>query len=196
MMKRLTVIATAVLLGLGAAAAQPTKGTPKETKESAKDAVKPNPPPVSNTPERTTASFGDWILRCEAPPAPAKRQCEVALVLSAQGQAGAVAQVAMAKVAGNDGRLATIVLPHNVSLLSRPQIVAKAGAAPLEFVWQRCNPGACFASALLTPDAVGSLAALTEAGKIVYKNAAEQEVTLPFSVRGLPQSLDALAKAD
>jgi hypothetical protein len=57
--------------------------------QTPKEAAKPpaNPPaPVSSTPERTTASFGDWVLRCDAAPALAKRVCEVAQAMTVQGQ--------------------------------------------------------------------------------------------------------------
>jgi invasion protein IalB len=180
-------------LGSSALAAPAAKDAPKE---SAKDATKeaPKPAPVPSTPERTTATFGDWILRCEMPPAPAKRACEVALILTAQGQTSAIAQVALGR-ASSDGQPMTIVLPHNISLLSKPRVLSgKSDATALEFTWQRCTPGACFASAVPQSDTVVKLGAQAEAGKIVYKNAAEQEVVLPMSIRGLTQALEALLK--
>ncbi|WP_398478031.1 invasion associated locus B family protein [Tardiphaga sp.] len=188
MMNRTIAVALAMLCVAGVASAQ--------TKDAAKDAAKPAAPaPVSSAPERTTASFGDWIMRCEAIGAPAKRVCEVALILTAQGQNAPIAQVAIGKVGAAEGKPTTIVLPHNVSLTSKPRIVfAKAGDAPVEFTWQRCTPGACFASVTLSNDAAKTLGAQAEAGKIVYKTAGEQEIALPMSFRGLAQSLDALAK--
>src|SRR4051794_27922364 len=53
------------------------------------------PPAVAPTPERTTASFGDWVLRCEAAVTPAQRVCEVAQVITLQGQTSPTAQVAL-----------------------------------------------------------------------------------------------------
>jgi invasion protein IalB len=189
MMKQMIALSLAMAVGASAVAAQPAR-------DAAKDAAKPAAPaPVSSVPERTTASFGDWLLRCEAAGTPPKRLCEVALVLTAQGQTAPIAQVALAKAAGADGTPLTVVLPHNVSLTSKPRIVfAKAGDVALELTWQRCTPGACFASLNLPADVMKKLGAQTEPAKIVYKTAAEQEIALPMSVRGLPQSLEALAK--
>jgi hypothetical protein len=48
--------------------------TPKETPKAPANASAP----VPSTPERTTASFGDWVLRCEGAVAPARHVCEVA----------------------------------------------------------------------------------------------------------------------
>jgi invasion protein IalB len=193
MMNRTIALLLAMLLTAGAAAAQTGKDA---AKDSAKDAEKPTAPaPVSSVPERTTASFGDWIMRCEAGTAPGKRICEVALILTAQGQTAPIAQVAVGKGPAAEGKPTTVVLPHNVSLTTRPRIVfAKTSDAPVELSWQRCTPGACFASVTLSSDAAKTLGTQTEAGKIVYKTAAEQEITLPLSFRGLAQSLEALSK--
>jgi invasion protein IalB len=189
MMRQMIACSLALVLGTGAVVAQPAK-------DAAKDAAKPAAPaPVSSVPERTTASFGDWLLRCEAAGTAPKRLCEVAMVLTAQGQTAPIAQVALAKAVGTEGTPLTVVLPHNVSLTSKPRIaLAKAGDAPIELTWQRCTPGACFASANLPADAVKKIGVQTEPGKIVYKTAGEQELALPLSFRGLAQSLDALSK--
>jgi invasion protein IalB len=182
-------VSLVMMMVAGAAAAQTGK-------DAAKDAAKPAAPaPVSSVPERTTATFGDWIMRCEAGSSSAKRMCEVALILTAQGQNAPIAQVAVGKGTSTDGKPTTVVLPHNVSLTAKPRIVfAKTSDAPIEFTWQRCTPGACFASVNLSNDVAKILGAQTEAGKIVYRTASEQEIALPLSFRGLAQSLEALAK--
>ena len=169
--------------------------------QGAKDAAKPAPPaaaapaPVPATPERTTASFGDWTLRCEVPAAPAKRICEVALTITVQGQTAPAAQIALGKPSPTDAMQMTAVLPPSVALLSRPQVqTAKPGAPPLDLVWQRCTPGACYATISISDEAVAGLSAQTEPGKIVFKNAADREVMLPMSLRGLAPALEALKK--
>lgn len=186
-MCRFAAFAMSVMVALGTV----TASAQEPAKESAKP---PALPPVLSTPERTTASFGDWILRCEAATAAAKRTCEVALVLTAQGQTAPIAQVAIGREPA-DKRPMTVVLPHNVLLTARLRItLAKDAKSPLEFVWQKCTPGACFASVALSAEAVAGLRAQTEAGKIIYTTAAEQEIALPLSMRGLAQALDAMAK--
>lgn len=171
--------------------AQTHKGATKDG-HAAKPAAEA---PVPATPERTTASFGDWVLRCENVATQPKRVCEVAHMIAVKGQTAPVAQIAIGRLAPNEGERLTIVLPPNITISARPQVMtAKAGAAPIELTWQRCLPGACLASAAISNAAISELATQTEVGRIVFKNAADREVALPLSFHGLSQAMAALAK--
>jgi invasion protein IalB len=175
----------------------PSIAVAQAAKESAKEAAKPaTPAPVPSAPERTTASFGDWVLRCEGTTiTPAHRVCEVAQAMTVQGQAAPIAQVAVGRQAPNDPKRLTIVLPTNIALAAKPQVaIAKAGATPIELTWQRCAPGGCFASAPISDEALNTLGAQTEPGKLAFKDAADRDIALPLSFRGLTQALAALAK--
>ena len=173
----------------------PALAVAQPAKDAAKS-VKPAPPvPVSANPERTTASFGDWVMRCEGVGTPVKRVCEVAQVFSVQGQAAPIAQIAIGRLEAGGNKQVTLVLPPNVALLIKPQInVAKAGAAAIELLWQRCVPGACLASVSIADSVLAGLSAEAEPGRIAFKDAADREVTLQLSFRGLAPALDALAK--
>jgi hypothetical protein len=46
----------------------------------------------------------------------------------------------------------------------------------------------------VSEEAIGTFGAQTEPGRIVFKDAADREVALPLSFRGLAQALAALAK--
>jgi invasion protein IalB len=61
-------------------------------------------------------------------------------------------------------------------------------------MWHRCIPGGYFASVSIADDVLSGLGAETEPGGIVFKDAADREVALPLSFRGLSQALDTLAK--
>lgn len=185
---RLLVVAVCCFpaVALAQARKEPAKGT---------KVAQPASAPVSATPEKTTASFGDWMLRCESVAAQAKRVCEVAHMITLQGQSSPVAQLAIGKLASSEGQQLTIVLPPNIAIAAKPQVsTAKTGGTPIELVWQRCLPGACFASASVSQAVIGDLGAQTEPGRIMFKNAADQEVALPLSFRGLSQAMAALAK--
>lgn len=170
--------------------AQARKEPVKESKIAS-----PAPAPVSATPERTTASFGDWVLRCEGIATQTKRACEVAHMITMQGQNSPVAQVAIGKQAPNEGVRLTIVLPPNIAITAKPHVtMTRTGAAPIELVWQRCLPGACFASLPVSNALISDFGAQTEPGRISFKNAADQEVALPLSFRGLSQAMAALTK--
>jgi invasion protein IalB len=160
----------------------------------------PAPPPapaVSATPERTTASFGDWTLRCERPATPvgAQRICEIAQSIQLQGQQGPIAQLAIGRLQKSDPLKLTIVLPTNVTLTATAKFAAEDKDGQLvDGVWQRCIPGGCFVDAPLRDDMLRRLRARTEPGRIEFRDAAGQEIRLPFSTRGIAQALDALAK--
>jgi invasion protein IalB len=148
-----------------------------------------------SSPERTAASFGDWILRCEAPvAAQVRRVCEVAQVISAQGQNTPIAQVAIGRPAPMESSRLTVVLPANVTIPSKPQIAIAKGGTPIDLAWQSCVPGGCLASATVSDEAVHLFSAQGEPGRIVFKDAAGRDVALQLSFRGLAQALAALAK--
>lgn len=190
MIRTVKLLAAALCLVPAIASAQAPKAATKEAPKAAASA----PAPVGAAPERTTASFGDWVLRCETI-AGAKRVCEVAQTMSAQGQTNPVAQVAIGRRGPNEGKQLTVVLPTNVAIVTHPQLfTAKTDAAPLDLAWQRCAPGGCFASAPVTDEVVNGLAAQTEQGRIAFKDAADRDATVPLSFRGLSQALAALAK--
>jgi invasion protein IalB len=161
-----------------------------------KDAAKQPPAPVAATPERTTATFGDWIMRCEVPAQQSKRVCEVAYVMTLQGQNAPVAQVAVGKPEPTGGKRLTLVVPPNIAFGQRPEVATanKSNPAPMELTWQRCAPGACFATVDVSDQMLAALGAQSEPGRIAYKDAADREVALPLSFRGLQQALVALAK--
>jgi hypothetical protein len=63
----------------------PTLAVGQTAKDTGKSAKPVSSVPVSVNPERTTASFGDWVLRCESVGTPIKRVCEVAQAFTMQG---------------------------------------------------------------------------------------------------------------
>lgn len=153
--------------------------------------------PVSSSPDRTTASFGDWTLRCERPSVPAgsARICEIAQWIQIQGQQAPIAQIAIGRVNKSDPLKVTIVLPHNVTLLAPPGLLSEdKDAKPFGATWQRCLPIGCMAELVLRDDLVKRFRSLNEAGAILFKDGASRDIKLPFSMRGLSQALDALAR--
>ena len=58
--------------------------------------AQPQKPTAGVEPTSTTASFGDWVLRCQkVEGAAVTRLCEVAQSLMVKGQSAPVAQIAM-----------------------------------------------------------------------------------------------------
>lgn len=154
-------------------------------------------PPANSAPDQTTASYGDWTLRCNRriDLTPPRRFCEMALIVQKPGEAGAQGQVAVGRVARNEPLKVTAVLPPNVALKTAPRLVTDGkDALSVELAWTRCISGACFSDASLSDEAVSKLRSRTEAGRIDYRDGTDRDASLPLSFRGFSQALDALAR--
>jgi invasion protein IalB len=60
--------------------------------------------------------------------------------------------------------------------------------------WKRCLPMGCFADVELSDDLIKRLRSLTDGPRLSFTEGAGRDLALPFSLTGLPQALDALAK--
>jgi invasion protein IalB len=172
--------------------------------QAAADKPKPEPTPapapkkdgeaVSNDPQVTTATFGDWIERCQRVSANGepRRFCEVAMTVTATGQTAPLAEVAIGRLKKTDPLRLTLVLPVNVSFPSAPKISLDA-ADPLELAWRQCVPAGCFADATFGAEAQ-RVWREGKSAKVESKSAGGQTFNFAISLRGLPQALDAMAK--
>ncbi len=178
------------LLAAGSAAAQAPPPPP------AKPATLPvAPAAVPSDPAQTTATYGDWVLRCvrTGDGGAGPRVCEVVQTMVVQGQTQPVAQIAIGYDKA-DLRL-TLLVPPAVSFSKVPTVSAHGGAAPrFDLSWRRCLPSGCFADTVVNAEVLKVLRTRTEPLQVVFKDAGERDATLPFSLRGLAASLDGLAK--
>ncbi len=195
-MKRVASLMTCAILMQSAAVCAQT-ATPAQQVQSAQAVTATKP----GEPEVTTASFGDWQLRCRAAiPAAAgqpaiPRSCEVVQSVMLQGQSAPFAQLAFGKTAPNEPMFFTMVLPTNIALPSTVKVsLDEKDKQPVDLAWTRCMPGGCFASVVTKDDFIKRWRAQEESGRFTFKNSGGQDVTLPFSFRGLSRALDALAK--
>jgi invasion protein IalB len=187
---RQSIVALAVVLGAGHAAAQAPAKAPAATP------VTPAPPapaqPAPSDPAQTTATYGDWVLRCVRPEK-GPHVCEVVQSMVVKGQQQPVAQVAVG-YDKNDLRF-TMLVPPAISLSRGPTLgVANASAPHFDLAWRRCLPNGCFADVAVGSELLKLLRSRTEPMQIDFRDAAEREVKLPLSLRGLVPALDALAK--
>jgi invasion protein IalB len=121
--------------------------------------------------------------------------CEVAQSIQLQGQQGPIAQLAIGRVQRTDPLKLTLVLPPNVTLTAPAKFAAEEkDGQPVDAIWQRCLPGACFADAILKDDMLKRLRARAEPGRIEFRDASGRDILLPVSLRGITQALDGLAK--
>ncbi len=184
----------AFVLGLGSSVALSTEPTPPPKPAETAPAAKPAT--VSSEPAVTTATYGDWLLRCQRPAEGdgAAKICEVGQTIRVQGQQAPIAVFAIGRQP-NKTLHATVVLPTNVALPSLVRVGSADGKEkPLELNWTRCVPGGCYADAVMPDDILASWRVASEARTLKFASAAGKDVELPLSLRGLPQALDALAK--
>ena len=182
----------ALLLAVGASAQTRTPIEPAKPGDPPKPA---GSLPVPADPAQTTASYGDWVLRCvrTGDNASGPRACELVQTMVLQGQQQPLAQVALG-YDKNDLRL-TLVVPPAISFSRGPVLGVAAAPAPnFVLAWRRCLPSGCYADVQVGPDLLKLLRSRTEPMHITFKDAAERDVNLPFSFRGLVAALDALAK--
>ncbi len=153
------------------------------------------PPAVGSEPGSTTATYGDWTLRCERAEGDGKRACEVGIAVQVQGQRAPVAQIAFGRPPGADLLRMVAVLPVNIRFPSAVKVAASdKDPQPIELAWSRCLPVGCFAELASSGDAVRRLRAEAGPARLSFVDAAGRNIGLPISLRGLPQALDALAK--
>ena len=180
----------AFALTAGAALAAADKPKPSPSAE----APKKDAEPISSDPQLTTATFGDWVERCQRVNAggETKRVCEVSSTVTASGQSQPLAELAIGRAKKTDPLRLTLVLPVNVSFPSTPKIQAE-GDDPLEFAWRQCIPAGCFADTAFAADSQRAWRDAKTA-KVESKAAGGQGFSFNVSLRGLPQALDALVK--
>ena len=151
--------------------------------------------PVEAEPQSTSATFGDWVMRCNRMEVSgqAQRVCEVAQTIIIQGQQAPIAELAIGRIKKADPLRVTVALPINVSFPSAPQVNLD-GQPSLELTWQRCLPSGCFADATPKDDVFRGWRSAKTTGRIETKDAFGRNVVVTISFRGLAQALDALNK--
>jgi invasion protein IalB len=147
-------------------------------------------------PDTTTATYGDWILKCQSVTGkPGQRTCEVNQSIVIQGQTAPIALLAFGRMAPGETLYLTAVLPTNITLPSvvRLSIDEKDDHAA-DLPWTRCLQTGCYATLPMTDAILARWRAQDGAGRLMFKSGAGQDTILPISFRGLARALDALGK--
>jgi invasion protein IalB len=148
-------------------------------------------------PQRTTASYDDWILQCDKRVGPpAEKTCEIAQVVQVQLQGKNVpfSLVAISRPVNAKLLKMMVQLPVNVSLRANVLLQAEKADQGVAAPFARCVVAGCVVEFDLKDDTVKRLRGSAGPGAITFKNANEQDVPVPLSLKGLGPALDALAK--
>jgi invasion protein IalB len=154
--------------------------------------------PEAAEPSSTSASYGDWIMRCQrlGDGADAERVCEAAQLIRAEDQQNPVAEVAIGRLKKTDPLHLTIVLPVNIAFSTPPSLSLNGKDVDgLNFVWLKCLPGGCYANAVVTDEVLRRWKDETDARRITWNDGSGRESAVALSFKGLGQALDALNRA-
>lgn len=150
---------------------------------------------LAQSPQRTTASYDDWTLRCETREGtPAQKSCEIVQIVQMQGQAVPLAQIAIGRAAMGDPLKIVFQVPISVWLPDGVRLVYDSKEPPLAGIFKRCVPAACFSDIDLKDDIVKKLRSRTEQGRLEFKDGAQRDVAIPVSFKGFGQAFDAMSK--
>lgn len=144
-------------------------------------------------PSSTTATYGDWTVRCVPPPQdPAgAKVCEVTQAIRSEDRPGIMAQLAFGAWP-KDGPLRVVVqLPNGVFLPPGVRLLPQEGATTgLDLAYSTCLQG-CFADAEISADMLATLTSSRGPARLEFVNNARNRVALPVSLDGLKAALDA-----
>jgi invasion protein IalB len=144
------------------------------------------------TPHLTAKAFGSWTLHCQAAHEEgAEPLCALAQTIETSSNK-IIAVISIGRRHLSDPVNIIVSLPVNVSFPSTVHIrTDKDDKWGLELQWQRCIPGACIAGGELNPSAIVHWSSLQTDGKIVFQDAAGDEVGVPMSLRGFGDGYNA-----
>jgi invasion protein IalB len=192
--------AAAVLIGAAAAAQQPRPAAaphPPAAPKTAPSQQSAQAPPAaaSQEPQRTTATYGDWVVRCDVVAGPPEQKtCDMEQLAQVQGQANPISRVAIPLPPKSETPKLFVQLPVNVALAAPIKVMADGKDAGVTTPFRRCVPAGCFGELELKDDLQKKFRAASEPGKITFNDASDHEVTIPLSFKGFAQAYDALLK--
>jgi invasion protein IalB len=150
----------------------------------------------AQTPQRTTAVYGDWTVLCVMPSNPDdKKACAMVQSNTVQGQTTPAGQITISQSTKNEPVKLFLQVPANVSFQGGVVSFVTDQSEPLlaaTFRW--CIPARCMADADLTNADLTKLRAQKKPGRIAYKNASQADVSIPMSFNGFSDAFDALQK--
>jgi invasion protein IalB len=147
----------------------------------------------AQTPQQTTATYEDWIVRCETQVGPPpKRSREMVQSTQMQGQ-GVISQVAVAHPVKGQPVKIIVQLPNGVWLPTGVKLIAGAADSGLVATFKRCLAG-CFADFEIKDDTIKKFRSMTEPGQIQFKDGTTKDISLPLSFKGFGAAFDALSK--
>jgi invasion protein IalB len=201
-----TAAMLAVVIGSAAAQAQqqPAPPRPAPPPRPAAQAQAPSQPQApslpagqGDTPQSTTATYGDWVVQCQTQAGPPPQKlCDMAQVAQAQVQGRTVpfSRIGIARPAKGEPVRFIVQVPVNVSFATNVRIQTADADPGIIAPFARCLPAGCFADFDLKEEMLRKFRAAAAGGKLTFADAGGHEISAPVSFSGFAQALDALMK--
>jgi invasion protein IalB len=151
--------------------------------------------PAQSAPQQTTATYEDWIVRCETLQGPpVQKTCEMVQYTQVKGQQGVLTQVAIGRPLKGQPVKMVVQVPVGVWLPTGVTLTTGSKDPGISATFKRCATAGCFADTDVRDDTIRKLRALTDQGHIDFKDGAQKDVSLPVSFKGFGAAYDALSK--
>lgn len=147
---------------------------------------------LAEVPQRTTATYGDWTLRCEMHDK--TKLCEMAQSMQIKGQTRPITQIAIGRQTKGGALQLIFEVPINVWLPDGVKLTTDDKKLDIAAKFSRCVPIGCFAQTEISEAQIKALRALKKTGKLTFKDAGKQQIAIPVSFKGLGDAYDAMPK--
>jgi invasion protein IalB len=185
------LVVAGVALMAGAAAAQQLTRSPA----SAPALQQAHAVPASEEPQRTTATYADWVVVCtSAAGRTPSKVCRMVQGTEVRGKNMPFSHVAVSYPGRGQPIKLTVQVPPNASFATQVRVQSADNDPGITSSFSYCLPVGCFANFELKDDVAKKLGAAQGAGRVTFADAGGHSIAIPLSFNGFAQGLDALAK--
>jgi invasion protein IalB len=137
---------------------------------------------LAENPTRTTAVYEDWTVLCNL--AENQKQCELVSTQSLPGQSSPFSQIIINHPKTSQPYKLVIQSPPNAWLQTGTKlIVGDSENVPATFKW--CANSRCLSEGELSKAQIEKLASRADPASFTFKDAAQNDISVPVSVKGL-----------
>jgi invasion protein IalB len=155
------------------------------------------PAAPSDAPQRTTATYANWVLTCDTQAGPPpQKTCQILQIVQAQAQGRTVPFSSVAVLHPVKGQPTKLVMqvPVSVTLSTNVRIQIADTDPGIATPFARCAPAGCYVEFELKDDVLKKFRAASGNGKITYADVTGREVVVPLGFGGFDQAFEALTK--
>jgi invasion protein IalB len=186
---------------------RPAQATPMVNSTPAESAVPSVQPPVSqvpvaqpsasSAPQRTTATYDDWIVQCETRAGSTPRKlCAMTQLtqLQVQGKTQPFSRIVVPQPVKGMPSALVVQVPVNVTFANKVKIQTSDNDQGIEVSFTRCMPDGCFAEFSVAGDGLAKLRSASAGGKLSFADSTGRTISIPLSFNGFGKAYDALIK--